>query len=130
MNSWSDNTNVNSSWQPGNSENSKLLRDNDINTNWNYRLYMVRNADKIIQINQTNACKDIGIKCTNANKIDSTNTHPFLYKSFSDDSTPRGYENSDAKSKYILDISQQKQMITPLISEKKISIGGYLRNLF
>ena len=130
MNSWSDNTNVNSSWQPGNSENSKLLRDNDINTNWNYRLYMIRNADKIIKINQSNACKYIGLSCTNTNKIDSANNLPFLYKSFSDDSAPRGYENSDAKSKYISDVSHQKQMITPLISEKKISIGGYLRNLF
>ena len=130
MSLWSFSSNTGALWQTGNSENSTLLKDNNINTNWKYRSFMVNNADKIIKTNQSNACEDIGLKSTVVNKINGENNSPFLYKSFTDYSAPTGYNTSDAKDKYMLDVSQEKQMINPIIPEKKITIGGYLRNLF
>ena len=130
MSLWSFSTNTGASWQPGNLENSKLLKDNSITTNWNYRSYMVKNADEIIKTNQTNACEDIGLKSTVINKTNVEHNSPFLYKSSRDSSTPTGYETSDAKDRYISNVSHEKHMLNPLITEKKISIGGYLRNLF
>ena len=130
MSLWSLTENTSASWQPGNSENIKLLENNNINTNWKYRSYMVKNSDEIIKINQTNACNAIGLQNINTNKNNSKNNSPFLYKSFDDDSTPRGYETSNAKIKYISDVTKEKQMATHNPTEKKISIIEYLRNLF
>jgi hypothetical protein len=130
MSLWSLSENTSASWQPGNSENIKLLENNNINTNWKYRSYMVKNSDEIIKINQINACKAIGLQIIDTNKPNSKTNTPFLYKSFDDVSTPRGYEMSNAKMKYISEVTKEKQMATHAATEKKISIVEYLRNLF
>ena len=119
MSLWSLSENNSASWQPGNYENIKLLENNNINTNWKYRSYMVKNSDEIIKINQTNACIAIGLTQIDINKNNEKNNPPFLYKSFSDESRPVGYETSDAKIKYIADTSQVKQGKTRIIIEKK-----------
>ena len=130
MSLWSLSENTSASWQPGNYENIKLLENNNINTNWKYRSYMVKNSDEIIKINQNNACDAIGLTHIDSNKTNGKNNSPFLYKSFDDFSTPLGYETSNSKIKYVSDVTDEKQMVNNTISEKKISIGGYLRNLF
>ena len=130
MNLWSLSEHTSASWQPGNSENIKLLENNNINTNWKYRSYMVKNSDEIIKINQINACKAVGLQNIDTNKPNGKTNTPFLYKSFDDDSTPRGYETSNAKMKYISEVTQEKNMATHTATEKKISIVEYLRNLF
>ena len=130
MSLWSLSENTSASWQPGNSENIKLLENNNINTNWKYRSYMVKNSDEIIKINQINACKAIGLQNIDTNKPSGKTNTPFLYKSFDDVSTPRGYETSNAKMKYISEATKEKQMATHTATEKKISIVEYLRNLF
>ncbi len=130
MSLWSLSENTSSSWQPGNSENIKLLKNNNINTNWNYRSYMVKHSDEIIKINQRNACDAIGLNHIDTNKNNGKNNSPFIYKSLNDVSTPRGYETSNAKIKYISDLTREKHMENHTIPEKKIFTVEYLRNLF
>ena len=46
------------SWQPGNIISEKIREEANIKTNWNYRKYLVENADYIIKNNQLSACDE------------------------------------------------------------------------
>ena len=50
------NNNLYTEWIPGIEDNNSLLRNNNIKTNSDYRKYLTKNADKIIEYNQLEAC--------------------------------------------------------------------------
>ena len=108
------------SWQPGSVLSEKIRQDAGIKSNWNYRKYMVENADNIIRQNQAAAC-DQCCSCPAKYGNDQPNgSGPFLYKSCTDKSQPYGYEGSDLKNQYLSSYELQARMVTPVFSQAQI----------
>jgi|TARA_B110000003_G_C16521139_1_gene485071 hypothetical protein len=88
-------------WQPNAVVNNQIIKEAGIKSNWQYRKYLMENADSIIKLNQVESCNQC---CTcpavygNHQQISNT---PFLYKSCTDSSQPYGYENSNLKNLYL-----------------------------
>jgi len=109
------------SWQPGSVLSNNLRVQSGIKSNWDYRQYLISNADSIIKYNQMNACDNCG-SCSvslNSNNTLSNNT-PFLYNSTIDKSTPYGYETSDLKKEYLTRHQLQSRMRTPVVSQYQL----------
>ena len=93
------------SWQPGATINQEIRANANIKSNWDYRNYLMKNADSIIKTNQLESCNNCG--CCPANDSNEPmigpkqgNT-PFLYQSCTSKDQPFGYENSDLKQLYL-----------------------------
>ena len=91
------------SWLPGNEIDKIIKKDAGIKNNSEYRLYLINNADKIVQLNQLEACNDCGC-CPYFHSSVSTPNQPYLYEFCSqpnNDCRPIGYQNSDLKNLYL-----------------------------
>ena len=139
-------------WLPGAAINEKIRKDEGIKTNWDYRRYLIQNADTIIKNNQIAACDECcavpnGTYSSNTNEVgtnevqngaNTTATNhfqremyvesqtPYLYKSCSDNSRPRyGYQESDLKNMYASSLNLQSRMRTPVLSQSQLLQQGY-----
>lgn len=113
-------------WQPGSQLSDDIRKQAGITTNWQYRKYMVENADSIIKYNQLEACD----QCSNCPaRYESTKDEmfstPYLYKSSADKSQPYGYENSDLKNLYLSKHELQQRLYTPVLSQEQLLKNGF-----
>ena len=106
-----------SSWQPDALVNERIQNQEGIKTNWNYRQYLQRNALKIIQYNNSEACYDLGLDPhTQTDNTPSSNV-PHMFKSTFDNRTPGfGYCNSDLKNPYISREQLNSRLIAPSVN--------------
>ena len=105
-----------SKWQPGAVLNEEIRKNNDIQTNWQYRSYLMNNADKIIKSNQVEACDEC-CYCPSSKTNEQNKNNPFLYSSCVEKSQPYGYENSDLKEIYLSSYDLQSRMIAPVLTQ-------------
>jgi hypothetical protein len=56
----SDGRSVIASWQPESIINKEIVKENNLKTNWEYRQFMIQNANSIIEYNRREAYNDIG----------------------------------------------------------------------
>jgi hypothetical protein len=111
-------------WQPGNVISEKIREEANIKTNWNYRKYLIANADQIIKHNQLSACDDCCSCPAKYGDGQPISNSPFLYKSCSDDTKPFGYENSDLKNMYLSSFELQARMVTPVFTQAQLLQNG------
>ncbi len=111
------------SWQPGAEINSAIRKENKITSNWQYRSYLVNNADEIIKLNQQEACNNCG--CCNIPKSQKTSNRPFIYQSCVQNSMPFGYENSDLKNVYLTSQQLQCRMTAPILTQDQYLMEQY-----
>ena len=113
-------------WQPGAQVSNDIRKQANIKTNWQYRKYMVQNADAIIKHNQVAAC-DHCCACPARYGVtnESVNSSPYVFQSSSDKSQPFGYENSDLKSLYLTKYELQCRMYTPSITQDQLLMHVY-----
>lgn len=113
-------------WQPGSKISNDIKTQAGIKSNWQYRKYMVENADSIIKYNQLQACDEC-CACTAryGSEEKSANHQPFLYKSCLDNSQPYGYETSDLKNIYLDKYQLQCRMVTPVLTQEQLLRNGY-----
>ena len=112
------------SWQPGAVVNEKIRQESGIKSNWQYRKYLMENADQIIKYNQLGACEQSSGGVVNYGGKEKLNDSPFLYNSYLENSQPFGYENSDLKSSYLSRQQLQERMVTPVITQEQILMQG------
>ena len=112
------------SWQPGAVVNEKIRQESGIKSNWQYRKYLMENADQIIKYNQLGACEQSSGGVVNYGGEEKLNGSPFLYNSYLENSQPFGYENSDLKSSYLTRQQLQERMVTPVITQEQILMQG------
>ena len=109
-------------WLPGAAINEQIREENNIKSNWDYRQFLVYNADEIIRKNQLEAC-DQCCACPERLSVISqlqqstTPSNPYLYKSCFDSNQPYGYENSDLKNLYLSDYQLQARLTTPVLTQ-------------
>jgi len=78
-----------------------------MNSNWEYRNFLVKNADHIIQTNQINACNKCGgiIKQENFTNISC--------------------KNSDLKNVYLSSQQLQSRMTAPILTQEQYLVQQY-----
>lgn len=105
------------SWQPFGQNNNKILVNTSINSNWNYRQYMQKNANQIMKYNTMQTISDSGNNPYSILNTEPVNTSPFLYNSTHDTSQPlyKSPVNSDLKYDYITKEQIKSRMIAPSI---------------
>lgn len=113
-------------YQPGSKISDDIRKQAGITTNWQYRKYMVQNAETIIKNNQLDAC-DQCCACPVRQTMGSVNDKntPFLYKSCADGSQPHGYETSDLKQLYLSKYQLECRRYTPVITQAQLLQSGY-----
>ena len=107
-------------WQPGAVINEKIRENAGITSNWQYRKYLMENADQIIKYNQLGACEQSSGGVVNYGGEEKLNGSPFLYNSYLENSQPFGYENSDLKNSYLTRQPLQERMVTPVITQEQL----------
>ena len=103
-----------SNWETSANISNNIKTNNNIKSNWEYRNYLINNADSIIKQNQVEAC---GECCSNNmfNNNNADNYTPYIYNNCSDKAKPHGYETSDLKDVYISKQELQSKYVTPII---------------
>ena len=115
-------------WQPGAVINDYIRQEAKIQTNWEYRQYLAKNADAIIKYNQLSACGECSANTVQyGTGIPVSNNSPYLYKSCLDTTKRFGYEDSDLKNLYLSDVNLQARMVTPVISQSDLLYNGIPR---
>lgn len=87
-------------WQPGTEIDNILKKQANITNNSEYRQYLIQNADKIVELNQLEACNNCGC-CPYYNSDKDTPNKPFLFDNCLSKDKPFGYETSDLKKLYL-----------------------------
>lgn len=107
-------------WLPGAAINEEIREQNNIKSNWDYREFLVANADQIIRQNQLEACNQC-CSCperfSTQAQLNQTPNSPYLYRSCFDSTQPFGYENSDLKNLYLSDYQLQARLTTPVFTQ-------------
>ena len=105
-----------SNWYPGAVINENIIKQTNIKSNYDYRQYLINNADKLIKNNQIESCNSCGYCPSTYNSTDfaiNQKNGPFLYiNNIINNSQPFGY-NSDLKNVYLSRNQLQTKMVAP-----------------
>lgn len=115
------------SWQQESVLNNDLLKSSGVSNNWEYRKYLINNAQHIMEKNFRETCNDVGYYKRIANP-DIENTEyvfgtPKTYKSIHDDNNIKGNYDNDLKNLYLSREQLESKRISPSITQSLI-IGG------
>ena len=108
-------------WEPACSINNALQKRMGITSNYNYRQFLIKNADAVIKGNQMSACDNCcacweNFEAPNTN----TNTSKYIYKSCTDKTVPYGYEGSDLKNIYLSSVALQGRLKAPILTQSQM----------
>ena len=106
-----------SSWQPEAVINNRIQKNENIQSNWQYRQYLQNNGLEIMKYNSQEACYELGLNPhIKTNNTPSTNV-PYKFKSSFDSSKPGfGYCNSDLKNIYLSREELNARLVSPSIN--------------
>jgi len=105
-------------WQPGTEIDNILKKEANIKSNSQYRQYLIQNADKIVELNQLEACNKCGC-CPYYNNNKNTSNSPYLFDSCLKKNKPFGYETSDLKNLYLSREQLAAIKSTPIVFKLK-----------
>ena len=99
--------------------NNSLKKDLGLNSNYDYRQYLINNGLNIMGSN-FNSVKECSTKsCHNPNTYYN---NKYLFKSCDDQTQPYGYETSDLKKLYLSRNQLQSQLSGPILSQEQLLI--------
>ena len=104
-------------WNPACDINDKLMDESGIQTNYQYRQYLIQHADAVIKANQVAACDQCCV-CQYGSNQPKNPEGKYLYKSCADSTQPFGYETSDLKNMYTSRQALQSRLVAPLMSQQ------------
>jgi hypothetical protein len=108
-------------WEPGCAINNQLKKQVGITNNYEYRQYLIKNADQVITRNQTEACNNCcacweNFKDRNAVKCPSK----YIFRSCTDKTQPFGYQNSDLKNLYLSKKALESRLVAPIMTQSQM----------
>ena len=106
-------------WNPAVVINEQMRRQYGIESNNDYRQFLMANADKIIERNRHEACDQCGACEKQWKKTPRTDKHEYLYNTCHEKKAPYGYEESDLKASYLSREQLQAQMNAPIMSQSE-----------
>jgi len=117
-------------WQPGAVISDDIRKQANITSNWQYRKYLIENADSIVKINQMEACDEsCGTHAMYQAGPPVSNNTPYVFWSSKDNSQLNnyGYEHSDLKNLYLADTQLESRMVTPVLTQAQLLQKGFVR---
>jgi hypothetical protein len=119
-----DGRTITASWQPEAILNEHLLKEIGVQTNWQYRQYLIKNAKDIMKYNCVQSSTDAGYLKRYADLTAGSATYstPYIAPSFVDntESNAKGYQSSDLKDLYLSREQLQARMVAPEITQEDI----------
>jgi hypothetical protein len=85
-----------STWKSESEINNKLIKENNIQSNWKYRQFLTKNASSIMENNFSESLKNSGY---NMNTVEEKYQTPLKFNSLNDRS--QTFQNSDLKEIYL-----------------------------
>lgn len=123
----SDSRSIVSSWQTETHMNKELKKENNIKSNWEYRQYLTKNAQRIMNKEFDESANDTGynMKSTQkpniqSNEVTGFSNYPYSFKSVLDETKPTGYVESDLKTHYLTREQLQSRQISPVITQDEL----------
>jgi len=116
------NSSVIASWQPGAIVNERIVRENGIQSNWQYRKYLADHANEIRDQNFIAACSDAGYydKGFQGPACGASFIPPVLYSSISEAPKHRGSTQSDLKDMYLSREQLQARTVIPSMTQAEL----------
>jgi len=118
-----DGRSITATWQHDAVTNAKLIEDNQIRSNWEYRRFLTLNAAGVMEQNFRESSNDLGYNCRFAtapdiqsNQFDGTFT-PALYSSVQENKSVLGRTISDLKTNYLTREDLQSRKFSPVITQ-------------
>lgn len=107
-----------SSYQPQSQVNDNLRARENIKSNWDYRRYLVTNADEVVKFNSLGATGELGLPLVPRSGTTSSSNTPFTFVTTADPRTPPfGYTTSDLKTPYLSREQLQARLISPPVKK-------------
>jgi len=116
----SDGRTVTASYQPEAVLNEHLLREIGVESNWQYRQYLTKNAKEIMKYNCIQTATDSGYLKRYADLTSGSYSTPFIYPSYENKQRPQGYVDSDLKELYLSRDQLQARMVAPEITQAEL----------
>lgn len=120
-----DGRSITASWQPDATQNKKLLEDNNIKSNWEYRRYLTKNAPEIMKSNFLSSSNDNGynsrpvdLPSIQSNQINQKMKSPHAFSSVLDNSMTLGQTTSDLKSNYLTKEQLYARKVSPVVTQE------------
>lgn len=106
--------------------NNNLKKEAGIKTNYQYRQWLINNAQSVMKANTVAACA----QCCGCmeNFTPRPESQKYLYKSCSDKTQPFGYESSDLKNLYLSRQALQSRLTAPIMTQNdmlKLGLPNY-----
>ena len=114
------------SWVPGSAINDQLRSQNNIDSNWTYRQFLMHNSTNIMDGNLQQCFSQSGYSNLYGQTVLNS---PFLYSTVADKSQPYGYENSDLKNLYLSRNDLQSRMVAPIITQDQFIMRQMSTNM-
>ena len=115
------------SYDPNYETNDNFMEKNNIQTNYDYRQFLIHNANEIIDNNNKEHCMNVGTCRFSMEPYSERNPEgKYLYKGHSDQHKPYGYETSDMKEKYVSRDALQSRLAAPILNQQDLL--SYPRN--
>jgi hypothetical protein len=102
-----------SNWQNETQINHKLIKDNNINSNWKYRQYLTKNAKSVMEYNFRESANDTGYLMPQPHFSNNLNT-PYSFNSLNDTSSP--FQKSDLKEIYLTREQLNAKKVAPTLN--------------
>ena len=99
--------------------NNSLIKELGLQSNWQYRSYLTKNAEDIMRYNYRESSNDVGYFKRYQDTPKEYNV-PFIYPSFISEAKPNGYQNSDLKQAYLTREQLDARKIAPIITQEEI----------
>jgi hypothetical protein len=117
----SDGRVITASYQPEAVLNNHLLKEIGVETNWQYRQYLIKNAKDIEKYNRLQCATDAGYfkRYGDATSTEVYKT-PYVYKSAEGSQKPNGYVASDLKEIYLSREQLQSRMVAPELTQAEL----------
>jgi hypothetical protein len=117
----SDGRSVISSWQPESVTNKKIIKENDIKSNWMYRKYLTKNSLSIQKQNFKEALNDTGYNFNNELKTANNGLlTPYTFNDYDDTTQPFGNHRSDLKDIYLSREQLQSRKVAPALTQEQL----------
>lgn len=115
----SDGRSITASYQRNTVENQAIKNKNGIQSNWEYRRYLQKNANNVLKQNFRDASNDVGYFQRFADPTTLENRqgkgYPFLYSQLLDSTRPPKYADSDLKTAYLSREQLQALKSSPVV---------------
>jgi hypothetical protein len=116
----SDGRSITASYQPEAVLNNHLLKEIGVETNWQYRQYLIKNATEIVKYNRLQTANDAGYFKRYGDDDSSSYSTPYLYQTPGSKQKPQGYSSSDLKDMYLSREQLQARMVAPELTQSEL----------